>query len=226
MDNQVLLKIEIIQSIVENVSDDLSGESETTKYNWMKENTPLLKHIDNDMIMNQQAREYQVTSLNIGKDHAYYLMDQQKRIDLQHGDILNLGDYKVRVSLISKQKRSEVDQLPGKSNSEPRRDFSMQFDHMVNAKSRKSLSKDMNIVDTVANSRIEKMHHLVPSKSSFTVPKYIKQQKKQQVSVKSKQCNEASQSIEAKEAMTIQVKQRHIDHMFEYYQSNKESKSD
>jgi predicted component of type VI protein secretion system len=167
-----------------------------------------------------------VTSLNIGKDHAYYLMDKQKRIDLQHGDILNLGDYKVRVSLISKQQRSENDQLTNKSGTEPRRDFSMQFDHMVNAKSRKSCSQDMSIVDSVANSRIEKMHHLVPSKSSFAVPKYIKQQKKQQVTVKSKQCHEASQSIEAKEAVTIQVKQRHIDHMFEYYQLNKESKSD
>lgn len=170
----LLIKIEILNRIDEGVKEpnnDLGVDNHS--FNWMKENTPLLKKLDNAMIMTQQPRHFKVASLNIGKDEAYYVMDRDKRIDLEHGDILQIDQqYSVRISLIHEGNRRELNDADRLYSPMNKRQFGMKFNTIVDGSLNNFSRLDRDDLQKNNKNVIQTIHDLVPSKSSFSPPQY------------------------------------------------------
>ncbi len=167
------IKIELIDMMNEAIEEDQNdAPTVAQEYNWMKENTPLLKKIDHSMIMTQQPRHIKVSSLNIGKDDVFFVMDQDNRIDLEHADILEINSlYRVRVSLIQKANRRDSDNEQ-KLFTQNKHQFGNQFNTIL--EDSKNVYSSNHSVDMKKIMRIktQSMHDLVPSKSSFSPPNY------------------------------------------------------
>jgi hypothetical protein len=95
----------------------LAGEgdegSQPQPFNWLFDNNPLLKDIDQDKLSPEQAQQKRipVTHIKIAPNEYGYLLDLDgESIQLNHGDILECGDKHVHVHYITpaKERMPEV----------------------------------------------------------------------------------------------------------------------
>ena len=218
----LLIKIEIIHMINDVVKQpENQPHPDGDSYNWMKENTPLLKKLDNSMMMIQQSRHFKITSLNIGKDDVYYVMNHEERINLEHGDILELDNRSlVKISLIHQSDRRDWNDREQSLPVANKRQFGMQFKSIVDGSSN-NYSR-LGRVDSQISEKnfIETIHDFVPSKSSFTPPKYIFD-KIENIKDTTKYKNKSSSSSETNEKNhTFSINERPLDTI---YKNQKES---
>lgn len=167
MEKAYLLKLELLES---KVGEQNEVTEQVEKYSWIQEHTPLLKEVDNQMIMTEQVRQLNVSSLNIGKDDSYYIYDNQRRIDLEHGDILCVSGNRYRVSLIggNKERLSDLPSILTKVNSNTINSDLSAF--------LKPQEINKSPIEKYNSLKVERQN-MVPSKSSFAVPQYITKQK-------------------------------------------------
>ena len=217
MEKQLLIRIEIIQDSLNESEADTQTRS--CEYNWMKENTPLLKKLDSAMMMMQQPRFFKVSSLNIGKDDAYYVMNQDKRIDLEHGDILELENhYRVRVSLIHESNRRQLNEEDRLYTQVNKRQFGMKFNTILEGASNVPFKQERTDHQISKKHIQATIHDLVPSTSSFSPPRYIRKENEMQFKKIIPVHVPVNPSIDSE--MTFKVNARHMDSIYANYKNN------
>jgi hypothetical protein len=174
-----LLKLEIISNHEKKEDKQDGGKP----YNWMQENHSLLRDIDQSMLITKEHREFDVNELNIGKDSYYFLMSGGNKVKLEHGDIVNLPENKIRISLLRPSIRENkivnddmvLNKIIGYQSTEL--DQVIHKEHAVIEEDRflKPLKRTLS-PKAVEQRRLQAVtgsqHNLVPSQSAFTTPTY------------------------------------------------------